>query len=71
MDYTYFVSTDIIDTDDCGEEQVTLLTQKVHSNTELTDDEVIELAEESGEWKHHFGEGELEKVGSYSIEPTF
>lgn len=68
MTYSYFVTTDSTDfPTDTGEEQVTLMTQKVTSNTELTDEEVWENACASGDWNLYFGEGCESTVGSYQV----
>ena len=69
--YTYFVATDSDDfTDDDGNYQVSLMTQKVSSPTPLTDEEVWENACSVGNWKVYYGEGNEDKVGSYSVELT-
>ena len=70
--FAYFVTTDSLDfPDDNGEEQCSLLTMKVRSETPLTEEQAIATAEEDGDWKIHFGEGDPSKVGFYSVEPVF
>lgn len=69
MDYKYFITTDTDDfTDDNGNFQASLMTQKVSSNTPLTDEEVWGKAYTSGDWKIYYGEGTEEKVGTYKVE---
>ena len=69
MTYTYFVATDSDDfTDDNGNYQASLMTQKVSSPTPLTDEEAWENACAEGDWEVYFGEGNEDKVGSYSVE---
>ena len=68
MTYSYFVTADTDEflTDD-GEEQATLMTQKVVSSQPLTDEEAYENACASGDWKLYYGEGTFEKVGTYEV----
>ena len=66
---TYFVTTDSDDfTDDNGDYQVSLLTQKVSSPTTLTNEEVWENACAEGNWEIHFGQGEEKTLGEYQVE---
>jgi hypothetical protein len=69
MTFAYFVSTDsdAFPTDD-GDYQVSLLTQKVFSSKQLTDDEAVELAEEEGDWEIQFGEGDYATLNEYQVE---
>lgn len=60
---TCFVSNVVIGHDDDGEEQYDLLTQKVDFEWFVSDEKIIEIAEELGDWKIHYGEGSGEKLG--------
>jgi hypothetical protein len=67
--YNYFVTTDTDDfTDDNGDFQVSLMTQKVSSTTPLTDEDAYDVACDSGDWKVYYGEGDEAKVGTYEVE---
>ncbi len=60
---TCFVSNVVIGHDDDGEEQYDLLTQKVDFEWFVSDEKIIEMAEEIGDWKIHYGEGSGEELG--------
>ena len=67
--YNYFITTDTDDfTDDNGDTQVSLMTQKVSSTTPLTDEDAYGVACDSGDWKVYYGEGDETKVGTYKVE---
>ena len=67
--YKYFVTTDTDEfTDDNGDEQTSLMTQKVFSTTPLTNEEVWKEACDCGDWKIYYGEGIEEKIGTYEVE---
>ncbi len=68
MNYTYFVTTDTDHfMDDSGAEQASLMTQKVSSDTPLTEEQAVEHACSEGNWKVYFGEGDETKVGEYTV----
>ena len=64
----YYVSQDLIDLDDDGDEQVSGYQSSVDSETKLSPHEVIALAEEEADWKIILGEGDWDKIDMYFIE---
>ena len=64
----YYVSQDLINLNDDGDEQVSIYQTSVDSETKLLPHEVIALAGEEVDWKIIFGEGDLDKVNMYFIE---
>jgi len=64
----YYVSQDLIDLDDDGDEQVSIYKSSVDSDTKLSPHEVIALVEEEADWEIIFGEGDWDKIDMYFIE---
>ena len=54
--HSYYVFADKLDYDDNGDEQASIYSTSVDSDELLTRDEVIEKAEEFGDWKIQYGE---------------
>jgi len=65
--FKYYVSTDKIDKDDNGDEQVSVYSQIVRSDEKLTPDQIIDFAESDADWKIQFGEGDESLVDTYVI----
>ena len=71
MTYSYFVSAQTDEfRDDDGDYQVSLMTQKIESETRLSDEDAHFKACDEGDWKIYFGEGETNDVDDYWVEET-
>jgi len=70
INYRYYVCADIVDLDDDGEEQASIYSTFIYSDDLMQLDQIIEQAEEEGDWKIAFGEGDWDLLDTYTIEVT-
>ena len=66
--YRYYVFKDVVDLDDDGEEQVSAYRTMLDSTSRMQIDQIIEMAEQAGDWKIAFGEGDWNLIDKYAIE---
>lgn len=65
----FHIFTDMVDTDDEGNDQVSIYKTIVLGDGNATDGELIFQAEQQNDWNVvAFGEGDESKVGKYTIE---
>ncbi len=66
--YRYYVFKDVADLDDDGEEQASVYRMMIDSSSQMQIDQIIEMAEQKGDWKIAFGEGDWNLIDKYTIE---
>ena len=66
--YRFYIITDVVDLDDNGKEQVSVYSTWIDSDTPMQIDQIIEKAENEGDWKIAFGEGDWDLIDKYTIE---
>lgn len=67
--FSYSVTIDVVDLDDDKEEQVSIYRAMVESDNELSEEQVIELAEENADWRVvSFGDGDWDQIDNYLVE---
>ena len=67
--HNYYLCADVIDTDDDGDDQVSLYKCSFTSEKYLTPTEAVKYAETHGEWNVHlFGEGDESNVDTAVVE---
>jgi hypothetical protein len=68
IQFYYYVFTDCINHDDFGDEQVSIYSTRVESESRLIPDQAIDLAEDEADWKIAFGEGDDDFIDKYVID---
>lgn len=66
--YLYYIFSDQIDLDDNGDEQASVYRTSISSAIPLEVKQIVQLAEQRGDWRIAYSEGDWDRIDTYAIE---